>query len=457
MLATLAHTVGWPIPVGGSQAIPDALIADIRAHGGTITASRSKSPQPPNGVVLFDTAPTALLNIYRNRVPARYAKALQRYRFGPGVAKVDFVLSEEIPWARSRGRPRHPPSIWGAPASRWHRPSVTWPRAGTRSGHGTPRRRSASGGPGPHRRAGPPSAVDLRACPRRVPRRPNRNGHRGFRAFRSRVFATSWWRCARYPQSRLADHNANLVGGDIGVGGNTLLHALAGLDAAAQPVGPRQSRRCTCVRRRRRRAAACTAWRVTTPRARCWPRIRHQEAAIPRPLTRCRRGSQGASVASPAGGAAGPMGRRHPQSRDAVQQARRCGRWRGLLLGLLGLLDRRSGALAHVPRCDNPPGLLAALAVSVEPVVFPYEATCNAVIHSRGARVECPDIPFSGRGARRCGVSEHAAGQCGRGRNRNGEREATPVDGCMGWHGCPLLSAHVAWTQIPESGGRSPE
>ena len=40
--------------------------------------------------------------------------------------------------------------------------------------------------------------------------------------------ATSWWRCARYPPSRLADHNANLVGGDIGVGGNTLVHALAG-------------------------------------------------------------------------------------------------------------------------------------------------------------------------------------------------------------------------------------
>ena len=26
MLATLAHTVGWPVPVGGSQAIADALI-----------------------------------------------------------------------------------------------------------------------------------------------------------------------------------------------------------------------------------------------------------------------------------------------------------------------------------------------------------------------------------------------------------------------------------------------
>ena len=46
MLATLAHTVGWPIPVGGSQAIPDALIADLRAHGGTWwRAKRSPSRQ----------------------------------------------------------------------------------------------------------------------------------------------------------------------------------------------------------------------------------------------------------------------------------------------------------------------------------------------------------------------------------------------------------------------------
>ena len=101
MLATLAHTVGWPIPVGGSQTVPDALIADLRAHGGTVTAGENIT-EPPSGVVLFDTAPTALLSIYRDALPARYAKALRRYRFGPGVTKVDFVLSGEIPWSDPR-------------------------------------------------------------------------------------------------------------------------------------------------------------------------------------------------------------------------------------------------------------------------------------------------------------------------------------------------------------------
>lgn len=37
MLSTLAHSVGWPVPVGGSQAIAEALSDDLRAHGGKIT------------------------------------------------------------------------------------------------------------------------------------------------------------------------------------------------------------------------------------------------------------------------------------------------------------------------------------------------------------------------------------------------------------------------------------
>jgi phytoene dehydrogenase-like protein len=75
LLATLAHTSGWPVPVGGSQAIADSLITDLRAHGGELLTGVEVT-SPPTGVVLYDIAPTALLDIYGSALPSRYSAAL---------------------------------------------------------------------------------------------------------------------------------------------------------------------------------------------------------------------------------------------------------------------------------------------------------------------------------------------------------------------------------------------
>ncbi|QAY73022.1 NAD(P)/FAD-dependent oxidoreductase [Agromyces protaetiae] len=100
-LVTWAHTVGWPVPVGGSQAIVDALVADLTAHGGTIETGRSVErldELPAARAVLFDTTPRALASIAGERMPRRYLETLERFRYGNAVAKVDFALSGPVPW-----------------------------------------------------------------------------------------------------------------------------------------------------------------------------------------------------------------------------------------------------------------------------------------------------------------------------------------------------------------------
>ncbi|MFG3519599.1 phytoene desaturase family protein [Nocardia nova] len=99
LLGTLGHVGGWPIPRGGSQAIVDALLADLERHGGRVhTGHRVDSLDEFAGVrtVLLDTAPTELLRIAR--VPTAYRNRLQRYRFGGAACKVDFALSGPVPW-----------------------------------------------------------------------------------------------------------------------------------------------------------------------------------------------------------------------------------------------------------------------------------------------------------------------------------------------------------------------
>lgn len=102
VLATYGHGRGWPVPVGGSQSIADAVIADIRAHGGVLRAGvevTSLDELPPARAVLLDTTPRALIRLAGQRMPAGYRRALERFRYGGGVAKVDFALSEPVPWA----------------------------------------------------------------------------------------------------------------------------------------------------------------------------------------------------------------------------------------------------------------------------------------------------------------------------------------------------------------------
>jgi phytoene dehydrogenase-like protein len=101
MLGILGHAVGWPVARGGSQKIADALAAYLRSLGGEIVTDArvdSLDDLPPARAVLFDVTPRQLLRIAGSRLPEWYRGALGCYRYGPGVFKVDYALSQAIPW-----------------------------------------------------------------------------------------------------------------------------------------------------------------------------------------------------------------------------------------------------------------------------------------------------------------------------------------------------------------------
>jgi phytoene dehydrogenase-like protein len=107
VLAALGHAVGWPLPRGGSQSIVAALAAYLRSLGGEIITDTPIShidELPPAQAVLFDLTPRQLLRIAGHRLPAGYQRALARYRYGMGVFKIDYALSEPIPWTAATCR-----------------------------------------------------------------------------------------------------------------------------------------------------------------------------------------------------------------------------------------------------------------------------------------------------------------------------------------------------------------
>jgi phytoene dehydrogenase-like protein len=101
LLGVLAHAVGWPVVQGGSARIVDALIAEIEASGGSVHTGRwveDLSELPPSSCTLLDVAPRALPKLAGGRLPARYERSLRRFRYGPGVFKLDWALSGPVPW-----------------------------------------------------------------------------------------------------------------------------------------------------------------------------------------------------------------------------------------------------------------------------------------------------------------------------------------------------------------------
>lgn len=101
VLGMLAHAIGWPMARGGSQSIATAMSAILYSLGGELCSEspvNSTVDLPPARAYLFDVSPRQLAAIAGSRFPTGYLRRLARYRYGPGVFKLDYALSGPVPW-----------------------------------------------------------------------------------------------------------------------------------------------------------------------------------------------------------------------------------------------------------------------------------------------------------------------------------------------------------------------
>ncbi|WP_243738276.1 phytoene desaturase family protein [Cellulomonas shaoxiangyii] len=236
LLAALAHAgAGWPLPRGGSQAIVAALRADLEAHGGTVRPGhRVASPAdlPPARCVLLDTNPRTAVRVLGDRLPARRRRALERFRYGHGAAKVDFVLSGPVPWAHPEVGRAGTVHVGGS------QEQVAEAEAHVGAGRHAPRPTILLSDPtvvDPGREVGGlrplwtyahvPAGSDVD-----VTEAVTAQVERFAPGFRD-VVVTS--RCI--PAARLVDHDENYVGGDISAGALDLVQMVARPSASVDP------------------------------------------------------------------------------------------------------------------------------------------------------------------------------------------------------------------------------
>jgi phytoene dehydrogenase-like protein len=132
-LQLLGHAVGWPSPRGGAQSLTNALVGYLQSLGGQVrTATRAEAVISRQGrvagvhtadgqqlradVVVADTTPQTVLALAGERaLGRRYARALRRYRFGPGTVKIDWALDAPVPWRAPEARGAGTVHVGGLP------------------------------------------------------------------------------------------------------------------------------------------------------------------------------------------------------------------------------------------------------------------------------------------------------------------------------------------------------
>jgi len=101
VLGIAGHTVGWPFPRGGAGRIAESMIGYLESLGGSVEVSHpitDLAQVAENDAVLCDLTPAQFERIAARQINQGYRQSLRRFRYGPGIFKMDWALSQPIPW-----------------------------------------------------------------------------------------------------------------------------------------------------------------------------------------------------------------------------------------------------------------------------------------------------------------------------------------------------------------------
>ena len=226
LLMLSAHAAGWPVAKGGSQAITRALARYLTSLGGEIAINvevNSLDDLDRDSIIFCDVTPRQFANLARERLPASYVRRMEEWQYGPGVFKIDWALAAPIPWSAPDcgcAATLHLGNSFDEIAAAER---VAW-RAGLNPEQSSP----------PFVLLAQPSLFDATRAPAKKHTAwaychvPNGSNADLTKAIEDQVerFAPGFRKVilARHTMSSraLEQHNANLVGGDIAGGANTL-------------------------------------------------------------------------------------------------------------------------------------------------------------------------------------------------------------------------------------------
>jgi phytoene dehydrogenase-like protein len=234
-LLTAAHGVGWPVVVGGTSKLTDAIVDSLRSRGVRFVTGcrvRDRAELPPHDVLLLDVHPQQVEGIVGGALPPRRKRRLRRFRNGPSAFKVDFVVDGGVPWEHATVSRAGTVHVGGSASeiaraereiARGRMPEQPFVLVGQQD-VADPSRRSGDLAPVyayahvPHGYTGDATEVIIQQIERFAP------------GFRQRIVAQR-----SYPTMDLARENPNFVGGDILTGAKNVWQLLFG---PAAPLAP---------------------------------------------------------------------------------------------------------------------------------------------------------------------------------------------------------------------------